>query len=51
MTTMGTGLTVVGFSNRIHVSTYLGIACLTIGLMLILLGALDVGLGGRRHWF
>lgn len=51
MTTLGAGLTLVGFSQRIHMLTYLGVACLTMGLTLILLGALDVGLGGRRHWF
>lgn len=49
MTTLGAGLTLVGFSQRIHMLTYLGVAGLT--LTLILLSALDVGLGGRRHWF
>lgn len=51
MTTLGAGLTLIGFSKRVHAVTYFGIACLTVGLCLALLGLLDVGIGGRRHWF
>lgn len=51
MTALGAGLTLIGFSKRVHGVAYVGIVCLTVGLLLALLGLLDVGIGGRRHWF
>lgn len=41
MPKIGTGLTVAGKAEDL----------LTVGLMLILLGVMDFGLGGRRHFF
>ncbi len=51
MTTFGAGLTLVGFLRGTHFLAFLGITCLTIGLTLALLGVLDVGLAGRKHWY
>ncbi len=51
MATLGAGLTLIGSSRHIPAMTHLGIAFLTVGLTLALLGMLDVGVRGRRHWF
>lgn len=51
MTILGIGLTLVGFSKHVDAVALFGLAFLTVGLTLILLGLLDVGVRGRRHWF
>ncbi|GAB2656014.1 hypothetical protein ABI214_08045 [Prescottella soli] len=51
MTILGAALTLVGFSNHMDALELFGVALLTMGLTVILLGILDVGVRGRRHWF
>ncbi|WP_458682945.1 hypothetical protein [Prescottella equi] len=51
MVTIGTALTVAGMAGNLHLVAYFGTSVLTVGLMLLLLGVMGFGLGGRRHFF
>ncbi|WP_165497095.1 DUF6131 family protein [Rhodococcus sp. ABRD24] len=51
MVTIGAGLTVAGMAGHLHLISYIGTSLLTIGLVLLLLGSMGLGLGGRRHFF
>ena len=51
MIILGIILLVVGFLLKFAILWTIGIIVLVIGLILLLLGALGHGVGGRRSWW
>ena len=51
MIALGVILLVIGFLAKIAILWKIGIILLVIGLILLLLGALGHGVGGRRHYW
>jgi hypothetical protein len=51
MIILGVILLVIGFVLKIAVLWSIGILVLVVGLILVLLGAIGRGVGGRRHYW
>ena len=51
MIALGVILLVIGFLAKIAILWTIGIILAVIGLILLLLGALGHGVGGRRHYW
>jgi Family of unknown function (DUF6131) len=51
MIILGLILLIVGFIAKIAIIWTIGIIVLVIGLVLVLLGAIGRGVGGRRHYW
>jgi hypothetical protein len=51
MIILGLILLIVGFLAKIAIVWTIGIVVLVIGLILVLLGAVGRGVGGRRHYW
>jgi Family of unknown function (DUF6131) len=51
MIILGLILLVIGFVAKIAILWTIGIVLLAIGLILVLLGAIGRGVGGRRHYW
>jgi hypothetical protein len=51
MIALGVILLVVGFILHIGILWTIGIIVLAVGLVLVLLGAVGRGVGGRRHYW
>lgn len=51
MIILGIILLVIGFVLKIAVLWSIGILVLVVGLILVLLGAIGRGVGGRRHYW
>jgi Family of unknown function (DUF6131) len=51
MIILGLILLVIGFVAKIAILWTIGIIVLAIGLILVLLGAIGHGVGGRRHYW
>jgi hypothetical protein len=51
MIIIGLALLIIGLLTKIPIIWTLGIIALVIGLILVLLGSLGRGVGGRRHYW
>jgi Family of unknown function (DUF6131) len=51
MIIIGLALLIIGFLTHIPIIWTLGIIALVLGLILVLLGSLGRGVGGRRHYW
>lgn len=51
MIILGLILLIIGFVAKIAILWTIGIVVLVIGLVLVLLGAIGRGVGGRRHYW
>jgi hypothetical protein len=51
MIILGIVLLIIGFLAKIAIVWTIGIVVLALGLILVLLGALGRGIGGRRHYW
>jgi hypothetical protein len=51
MIILGIILLIVGFLAKIAIVWTIGIVVLAVGLILVLLGAVGRGIGGRRHYW
>jgi hypothetical protein len=51
MIILGIILLIVGFLLKIAIVWTIGILLLVVGLILVLLGSLGRGVGGRRHYW
>lgn len=51
MIILGIILLIIGFLAKIAIVWTIGIVVLAVGLILVLLGALGRGIGGRRHYW
>jgi hypothetical protein len=51
MIILGLILLLIGFIAKIAIVWTIGIIVLVVGLILVLLGAVGRGLGGRRHYW
>jgi hypothetical protein len=51
MIILGLILLIIGFVAKIAILWTIGIVVLAIGLVLVLLGAIGRGVGGRRHYW
>ena len=51
MIILGLILLIIGFVAKIAILWTIGIVVLAIGLILVLLGAIGRGVGGRRHYW
>jgi Family of unknown function (DUF6131) len=51
MIILGVILLIVGFLLKLAIVWTIGIVVLAVGLILVLLGAVGRGLGGRRHYW
>jgi Family of unknown function (DUF6131) len=51
MIILGVILLLIGFVLKIAVLWSIGILVLVVGLILVLLGAIGRGVGGRRHYW
>jgi hypothetical protein len=51
MIILGLVLLLIGFLVKIAIVWTIGIVVLAVGLILVLLGAVGRGIGGRRHYW
>jgi hypothetical protein len=51
MIILGLVLLIIGFLVKIAIVWTIGVVVLALGLILVLLGALGHGIGGRRHYW
>ncbi len=51
MIILGLILLIIGFVVKIAIVWTIGIVVLAVGLILVLLGAVGRGVGGRRHYW
>jgi hypothetical protein len=51
MVILGVVLLIIGFLVKIAIVWTIGIVVLAVGLVLVLLGAVGRGVGGRRHYW
>jgi hypothetical protein len=51
MIILGIILLIIGFLAKIAIVWTIGIVVLAVGLLLLLLGAIGRGVGGRRHYW
>lgn len=51
MIILGIVLLIIGFIAKIAIVWTIGIVVLALGLILVLLGAIGRGIGGRRHYW
>jgi hypothetical protein len=51
MIILGIVLLIIGFLAKIAIVWTIGIVVLALGLILVLLGAIGRGIGGRRHYW
>ena len=51
MIILGLILLIIGFVAKVAILWTIGIVVLAIGLILVLLGAIGRGIGGRRHYW
>lgn len=51
MIILGVSLLLLGFVLKIVILWSIGVLVLVIGLILVLLGAIGRGVGGRRHYW
>jgi hypothetical protein len=51
MIILGLILLIIGFIAKIAILWTIGIVVLVLGLMLLLLGSIGRGVGGRRHYW
>jgi len=48
---LGVILLIIGFIAKVAIIWTIGIVVLALGLILVLLGAIGRGIGGRRHYW
>jgi hypothetical protein len=51
MIILGLVLLIIGFLVKIAIVWTIGVVVLAVGLILVLLGSLGRGVGGRRHYW
>ena len=51
MIVLGIILLIIGWLTGIGILTTIGLILLVVGLILAVLGSMDRGFGGRRHWY
>jgi hypothetical protein len=51
MIVLGLILLVIGLVAGIGILTTIGLILLVVGLILAVLGSMERGFGGRRHWY